>query len=93
MLDIAPLVVENRYFVELEEEDIQKLNHQEAAKFEHNPNFTAVASTLEAKLGPGEWSEHWITVDDTGKRVYARLYTTGEHLMAITADGRVVRQD
>ncbi len=91
-MDIAPLVIENRYFVELEEEDIQKLNRREAAKFEHNPQFTATASTIESKLGPGEWSEHWITVDDTGKRVYARLYTAHEHSMAVTADGRVVRQ-
>ncbi|HYH01994.1 MAG TPA: hypothetical protein VEC37_02755 [Bacillota bacterium] len=88
----APQFIENRYFVELEEEDIQKLNRAEAAKFTENPQFASVAATVEAKLGPGEWSEHWITVDDTGKRVYARLYTTHEHTMAVTADGRVVRE-
>ena len=92
MFDITPQFIENRHFVELEEEDIQKLNRIEAAKFRDNPQFASTAATVEAKLGPGEWSEHWISVDDSGKRVYARLYTTNEHMAAVTADGRIVRE-
>ncbi|HEY8464157.1 MAG TPA: hypothetical protein VIM29_09090 [Bacillota bacterium] len=92
MPDLSPRFIENRFFVELEEEDIQKLNQTEAMKFTNNPQFDSVAASIEARLGPGKWSEHWITVDQTGKRVYARLYTTEEHTTAVTADGRIVRE-
>lgn len=92
MSEVNPLIVENRYFVKLEEEDIQKLNRSEAAKFAANPHFTEIAANIEAKLGHGEWSEHWVTIDNTGKRVYARVYSTDAQTMALTADGRMVRE-
>ncbi len=92
MDNYQPMVFENRYFVELEEEDIQRLNREEAAKFEHNPEFPVAAATVEGRLGPGSWDEHWLTVDDSGRRVYARIYSSAGHAVALTADGRIVRE-
>jgi hypothetical protein len=91
-MEIAPLVIENREFVGLEEEDIQKLNQAETLKFEANPGFAGIAAAVETQYGPGEWGEHWVTVDDSGRRVYARVYSGELHVLAITSDGKIIRQ-
>lgn len=89
----TPLVIENRDFVALEEEDIQKLNRQEAAKFERNPDMAAIMSDVAADADPeGRWEEHWVTVDASGRRVYARVYRSPVHTVAVAADGRIVRE-
>lgn len=94
MNETGPRMIENREFVELEEEDIQRLNRSEAAKFNHNPSIPKVMQEVEAKLGEGgEWSEHWITIDASGRRVYARIYSLDENSIAITADGRIVKEN
>ncbi|TCL56498.1 hypothetical protein EDC14_104922 [Hydrogenispora ethanolica] len=92
MNNYQPTVFENRFFVELEEEDIQELNREEAAKFEQNPQFRAAAASVEERLGPGSWDEHWLTVDNSGRRVYARIYSGAGHAIALTADGKIVRE-
>ena len=91
-MKIVPLMLENRDFVALEEEDIQRLNRAEAFKFEKNHDFIALAASVESKYGPGEWNEHWVTVDDSGKRVYARVFSSDLHTLALTSDGKIIRQ-
>jgi hypothetical protein len=91
-MEIVPLMIENRDFVALEEEDIQRLNRAEAFKFEKNHDFIALAASVESKYGPGEWNEHWVTVDDSGKRVYARVFSSDLHTLALTSDGKIIRQ-
>jgi hypothetical protein len=76
----------------LEEEDIQRLNQIEAEKFNQNPDFSKIAASVEERLGPGSWDEHWLTVDDNGRRVYARIYSGDGQALAVTADGRIVRK-
>lgn len=89
----SPKVMENRDFVDLEEEDIQKLNWSEAEKFEQNPKIKQVMSRIEAECGSrGRWEEHWLTTDASGRRVYARVYYTDEQGVAITSDGQIVRE-
>lgn len=93
MADYAPRVMENREFVDLEEEDIQQLNRREAEKFDHNPDFPAFKREIESRLGsPGHWEEHWLTVDNSGRRVYARIYYAEGKGLAVTSDGRVIRE-
>jgi hypothetical protein len=92
MNDYQPTVFENRFFVDLEEEDIQHLNKREAAKFAGNPQFPQAAVAVEERIGPGSWDEHWLTIDNSGRRVYARVYSGAGHAVALTADGKVVRE-
>lgn len=91
-MDYMPRVIENREFVDLEEEDIQRLNRDEARKFEENPDVGRVMATLEEELGPGRWEEHWLTVDASGRRVYAKVYYGEGRAMAMAADGQVFRE-
>lgn len=89
----SPKVMENREFVGLEEEDIQSLNRIEVRKFEKNPNIKQVMSQVEAELGsPGRWEEHWLTTDNNGRRVYARIYYTKDRGAAISSDGQIFRE-
>lgn len=93
MRDYEPRYVANREFVEFEEEDLQKLNRDEAQKFERNPEMMTVMSSVEEQLGQeGHWEEHWMTIDPDGSRVYVRVYYTDDRGMAVTADGHVVRE-
>lgn len=93
MGNFRPKIIENRHFVELEEEDIQRLNRIEAGKFDHNPYIPAVMADVEAELGAdGEWEEHWLTVDPSGRRLYARVYYTDDKAVAITAEGQIIRE-
>ena len=93
MEEFSPKVIENREFVGFEEEDIQKLNQEEAKKFDENPKIPSVMSQVESEIGSGgRWEEHWLTVDASGRRVYARIYYTQEQAMAIVADGRIIRE-
>lgn len=56
MEKIIPRVIENRDFIELEEEDIQRLNSEEASKFELNQDIGEIMNSLEKELGPdGHW--------------------------------------
>ena len=92
MDSLTPRIIENRDFVELEEEDIQKLNRSEAAKFDRNPDMEAIMAQVVAETEPhGRWTEHWMTLDDSGRRVYAKVYTAAGHTVAVAADGRVIR--
>jgi hypothetical protein len=91
--DKAPRIMENREFVELEEEDIQKLNHQEAAKFDQNPQIKQVMAQVEDELGDGgHWEEHWFAADAVGSRVYARIYYTDDQGMAVTSNGEIIKE-
>ncbi|MGE5607440.1 MAG: hypothetical protein ACM3YE_17345 [Bacteroidota bacterium] len=93
MENFTPRVIENREFVGLEEEDIQQLNRDEAGKFEQNPDISKTIASLEAELGPnGHWEEHWLTVDASGRRVYAKIYYGDKRALAITSDGRIIRE-
>lgn len=93
MENYTPRVIENREFVGLEEEDIQRLNRDEAGKFQQNPNISKTMASIEDELGhDGHWEEHWLTVDASGRRVYAKIYYGDDRALAITADGRVIRE-
>lgn len=92
MVDKKPRILENREFVELEEEDIQRLNRMEASKFQENPRMEQIMAEVEEDIGSkGRWEEHWMTVDPSGRRVYARVYYTEQQAVALTADGEIVR--
>lgn len=85
--------MENREFVELEEEDIQRLNRMEAKKFDENPSVGIIMTTVENDLGPnGHWEEHWMTVDPSGRRVYARIYYSKDRALAVTSKGTIIRE-
>ena len=93
MENLTPRVVENREFVGLEEEDIQRLNRDEAGKFEQNPNLSKTMAFLEEELGNnGHWEEHWLTIDASGRRVYAKIYYGDEKGLAVTSDARIIRE-
>lgn len=93
MEDFMPRVMENREFVDLEEEDIKGLNRDEALKFERNQNIGKVMASLEEELGRnGHWEEHWLTVDASGRRAYARIYYGDNRALALTSDGRIIRE-
>lgn len=93
MEQFSPKVLENREFVDFEEEDIQKLNRQEADKFDNNPNMPGMMRQIESEIGNGgRWEEHWLTVDTSGRRVYSRIYYTQEQAVAIVADGQIIRE-
>lgn len=46
MKEITPRIIENREFVGLEEEDIKRLNLEEASKFERNQNIREIMIRL-----------------------------------------------
>lgn len=93
MEDFTPRVVENREFVGLKEEDIRRLNRDEAVKFEQNPKIGQTMASLEEELGRnGHWEEHWLTVDASGRRAYAKIYYGEDRALAMTSDGRVIRE-
>ncbi|HEX7715143.1 MAG TPA: hypothetical protein VF531_14100 [Bacillota bacterium] len=92
MEEVQPRIFENREFVEFEEEDIRRLNRMEAEKFDRNPELRQVMETITAEVGErGRWEEQWVTVDHSGRRVYARIYRGPDRVVAVTADGRIVR--
>jgi len=93
MVEERPQIIENRQFVNYEEEDIQRLNRTEREKFVGNPQIAGIMETVEQELGaPGHWEEHWITTDTSGRRVLARIYYSKEKAWALTADGEIVRE-
>lgn len=93
MSEERPQLIENRQFVGYEEEDIQQLNSVESGKFEDNPKISDMMNTVEQELGgSGHWEEHWLTVDASGRRVYARIYYAGDRAWALTSDGQIVRE-
>lgn len=88
----TPRIISNREFVEYEEEDIQRINREEALKYDGNPDLSVAMREIESRLGTdGHWEEHWLTLDESGSRVYARIYYTPDEAVGIAADGRVVR--
>ncbi len=92
-MDEQPRYIENRQFVGYEEADIQKVNQGERRKFDENPQITEIMKSVEQESPvPGHWEEHWLTIDPSGKRVYARIYYTPEHARALTADGQIIRE-
>ncbi len=92
-MDQRPQYIENRQFVGYEEEDIQIINQGERRKFDENPKISEIMRTIEQESQEvGHWEEHWLTIDPSGRRVYARIYYTPEHAWALTAEGRVVRE-
>lgn len=89
----GPLVIENRQFVEYEEEEIQRLNDIEERKFAENSRIQQVKEAVEAELGrTGYWEKHWLTIDSSGRRVYAHIYFGDERALAVTADGRIIKE-
>ena len=48
-------------------------------------------ASLEEELGHnGRWEEHWLTLDASGRRAYAKIYYGADHALAITSDGRII---
>lgn len=93
MENFQPNIIENREFVEYEEEDIQRLNKVEASKFAKNPEIEIKMREIESELNlSGNWEEHWLTVDPSGRRMYARIYYTNNQALALTADGEIIRE-
>ncbi|HHT49686.1 MAG TPA: hypothetical protein GXZ98_10405 [Firmicutes bacterium] len=89
---IEPMVIENRQFVEYEEEDIQRLNDTEEQKFLVNPQVSRVKDKVEHELGEGHWEKHWLTIDPSGRRVYTHIYYGEERALAVTADGKIIKE-
>ena len=87
-----PMVIENRQFVEYEEEDIQHLNDLEEMKFVQNPQVKQVMDSVEKELGEGHWEKHWLTIDPSGRRIYARIYYGDEQAQAVTSDGKIIKE-
>jgi hypothetical protein len=93
MENLSPRVIENCEFTGFEEEDIQRLNREEAGKFELSPEFKKVRAQIEAEMGKrGHWEEHWMAVDTSGKRIYARIYSNAVKSVAVSSDGRIVQK-
>ena len=89
--DDQPAVISNAEFAGYEEEDIQRLNEAEGKKFGRNPQLSRVKTAVAKEFGPGHWEEHWVTLDDDGRRVYALVYLSNGGTAAVTADGGIVR--
>ena len=88
-----PMVIENRQFVEYEEEDIQQLNDNEEQKFVQNPHVQQVLASVEEQLGrDGHWEKHWLTIDPSGRRVYAHIYYGDDRALAVTSDGEIIKE-
>jgi ABC-type dipeptide/oligopeptide/nickel transport system permease subunit len=93
MENVRPKVVENRDFVELEEEDIKDLSQSEEEKFRTNTSIPNALAQIESEIGPGgKWEEHWLSVDPSGRRILAKIYYGANTAMAITSDGHVIRE-
>ncbi len=76
-----------------EAEAIQRLNQEEARKFEQSPEFKKVSDRIEEEMGKrGHWEEHWLAVDSSGKRIYARIYSNAAKSIAVSSDGRIVKE-
>lgn len=90
-MDDKPVSISNAEFAGYEEEEIDRITAAESEKIEQSPVLPGRMAEIEAELGPGEWGEHWITVDDKGDRVYAKVYFGAGRTVALDADGRVVR--
>ena len=92
MENVKPKIIENREFVELEEEDIEKLNQAEGEKFRANSSIPNAMAKVESEAGPGgHWEEHWLSIDPSGRRVMAKIYYGSDMAMAVTSDGHVIR--
>ena len=93
MEDITPRVIGNCEFVGFEEEDIQRINQEEISKFEQSTEFKKVRDLIEEKMGKrGHWEEHWLAVDKSGRRIYARVYINATKRVAVSSDGRIVQE-
>lgn len=93
MEDVTPRVIGNCEFVEFEEEDIKRLNQEETRKFEQSAEFQKVKNRIEEEMGKrGHWEEHWLAVDNSGRRIYARVYSNASKTVALSSDGRIVQE-
>ena len=86
-----PVLISNAEFTGYEEEDIDRLTAAEHDKLRRSPSFPRLEAEIENELGPGYWEEHWVTLDESGRRVYAHVYYGDHHVRAVTAAGDVVR--
>jgi len=91
-LGVEPMVIENREFIEYEEEDIQRLNEMEEGKFMANPQIPRIKESVETELGEGHWEKHWLAIDGSGRRVYAHIYYGEDRALAVTADGNIIKE-
>jgi hypothetical protein len=93
MEDFTPRVIDNCEFTGYEEADIKRLNKEEAEKFELSPEFKKASDHIEEEMGKrGHWEEHWMAVDNSGKRIYARVYSNAAESVAVSSDGRIVQK-
>ena len=87
-----PVQISNAEFTGYEEEDIDKVTGAEHDKLRRSTVLPRVKMEIEAEHGPGRWEEHWVTLDTSGRRVFADVfYAEDNHVTAVTADGDVVR--
>ena len=92
MENLSPRVIDNCEFVGFHEADIKRLNQEEAEKFEQSPEFKKVSERIATEMGKGRWEEHWLAVDTSGKRIYARIYSNAAESVAVSSDGRIVQK-
>lgn len=91
-MEKGPDVFTNREFQDLTQEEVDRLTDAEAHEMEGNPALRQAMRDVEAGYGHGgEWREHWVTLDNKGTRIYARVYFTEHHSVSINAEGEVVR--
>lgn len=91
MDDTRPVLISNAEFTGYEEEDIDRLTAAEHDKLSRSPHMPRLRAEIEAELGPGHWEEHWVTLDASGRRVYANVYYGEHRVKAVTAAGDVAR--
>lgn len=82
----------NREFQDLTQEEVDRLTDAEAREMEGNPALRQAMRDVETRYGPGgEWREHWITLDNKGTRIYARMYFTEHQSVSLDSGGEIVR--
>lgn len=85
-------VFTNRHFQDLTQEEVDRLTDQKSRELEESDPVLNAMTQVEEDFGPGgEWQEHWVTLDNKGTRVFARVYFTEHQSVALNAEGEVVR--
>ncbi len=87
-----PRYFENREFVDLTEEEINRITQEEKEKLDSSEEALEAKAEVESEYGSGgTWEQYWIAIDHTGKRVFANIYYRGDIGIAVTADGNIVK--
>lgn len=87
----TPVQISNADFTGYEEEEIDRLTASEHDKLSRSQHLPRLKAEIENEVGPGHWEEHWVTLDTSGRRVFADVFFGDHHVKAVTAAGDIVR--